>query len=155
MQNRHFLILIILATGLFFCARNRQKTYSHFEHVSESGWEKVDTIDFNIPPVKESGAYHEELELRIDTNFPYLSLTMEVAQTIFPEGRREKYTKTCPLIEKNGNIKGAGLSLFSYTIPFNTIQLNHGDSLHITVVHCMKREIMPGVTDVGISLTKQ
>ena len=155
MQSRHFLILIILVTGLLFCACNRQKKYSHFEHVSETGWEKVDTIAFDIPPVTESGAYHEKLELRIDANFPYQSLTMEVSQTIFPEGRQESYTKTCPLIDKNGNIKGAGLSLFSYTVPFNTIQLNHGDSLHITVVHCMKREIMPGVTDVGITLAKQ
>ena len=85
MQSRHFLILIILVTGLLFCACNRQKKYSHFEHVSETGWEKVDTIAFDIPPVTESGAYHEKLELRIDANFPYQSLTMEVTQTIFPD----------------------------------------------------------------------
>jgi len=155
MQNKHFLTILFLAIGLVLCACHRQKTYSRFQHVSETGWEKVDTIAFDIPPVTESGTYSEELELRIDKTFPFQSLTMEVTQTIFPEGRQESYTKTCPLIDKNGNITGAGLSLFSYTFPFNAIQLNHGDSLHITVVHRMKREIMPGVTDVGISLTRQ
>ena len=155
MQSKHFLTTLILTTGLLCSACTHQKIYSRFQHVSETGWEKVDTIDFGIPPVAESGTYREDLELRIDTTFPFQSLTMEVTQTIFPLGRQESYTKTCPLIDKSGNITGAGVSLFSYTFPFNNIQLNRGDSLHITVVHCMKREIMPGVTDVGISLTRQ
>ena len=155
MQSKHFLITLVLAVGLLFCGCTRQKIYSRFQHVSETGWEKVDTIAFDVPPVTESGTYREDLELRIDTTFPFQSLTLKVNQTIFPEGRHESYTKNCPLIDKNGNIKGAGVSLFLYTYPFNDIQLNRGDSLHITVIHCMKREIMPGVTDIGISLTRQ
>ena len=155
MQSKHLPSILILVIGLLCCACNNQKIYSHYEHVSETGWERIDTINFFIPPVSESGTYHEELGLRIDTTFPFQSLTMEIIQTIFPEGRQEYYTKVCPLIDKSGNITGAGVSLFQYTIPVNDIILNQGDSVHITIVHSMKREIMPGVTDVGISLTKQ
>ena len=154
MQNRHFLKFLFLATGLMLCACGRHKIYSHFEHVSDTGWEKVDTIDFNIPPVAESGIYQEALEIRIDNTYPFQSLTMEVTQTIFPENKVETHNKVCQLIDQNGNMKGAGVSLFAYTFPFNNIQLNRGDSLHITIVHCMKREIMPGVVDVGVTLTK-
>ena len=154
MQNRHFLKFLLLATGLMLCACGRQKIYSHFEHVSDTGWEKVDTIVFNIPPVAESGIYQEALEIRIDNTYPFQSLTMEVTQTIFPENKVETHNKVCQLIDQNGNMKGAGVSLFAYTFPFNDIQLNRGDSLYITIVHCMKREIMPGVVDVGVTLTK-
>ena len=94
-------------------------------------------------------------ELRIDNTFPFQSLTMEVIQTIFPEGKTTSLNRTCPLIDEDGNIKGGGVSLFLYTFLLNDVSLNQGDSLHISVVHCMKREIMPGVIDVGISLTKQ
>ena len=155
MRSKHLVMTIVLATGLLFGACSRQKIYSRFQHVSETGWEKVDTIDFYIPPMKESGTYLEELELRIDNTFPFQSLTMEVIQTIFPEGKTTSLNRTCPLIDEDGNIKGGGVSLFLYTFPLNDVSLNQGDSLHISVVHCMKREIMPGVIDVGISLTKQ
>lgn len=155
MQSKHLLRIMILATGLLLCACNSQKKYSHYEHVSETGWEKTDTINFYISPINESGTYRETLGLRIDTTFPFQSLTLEIKQTVFPEGRQENYTKVCPLVDKDGTITGAGVSLFQYTFPFNDIRLNQGDSVHITVVHSMKREIMPGVTDVGISLTKQ
>lgn len=155
MQSKHFLRFLVLATGLLLCACGRQKIYSHFEHVSDTGWEKVDTIDFYVPPVVESGIYQEALELRVDNSFPFQSLTMEIAQTIIPEGRKEQFSKVCSIIDQNGNMMGAGISLFQYTFPINDIKLNRGDSLHITVVHSMKREIMPGITDVGITLTKQ
>ena len=39
--------------------------------------------------------------------------------------------------------------------PVNDLQLNKGDSLHICVMHNMKREIMPGIADIGISLTRK
>lgn len=146
---------LILTVTVLFCACDRRTVYSQFEHASETGWEKADTIDFYIPPMAESGTYREEVGLRIDTTFPFLSLTMEVSQTIFPEGRQEKHTLTCPLVDKNGNMKGAGVSLFLYTFPLHDLTLNRGDSVHVSIVHCMKREIMTGVTDVGISLKKQ
>lgn len=154
MQSKRNLMFLMLATGLLLCACGRQKIYSHFEHVSDTGWEKVDTIDFYIPAVAESGTYSEALELRIDNTFPYQKMMMEVTQTIFPEGRQEHFNKDCSIIDENGNMMGAGVSLFQYTFPFNDIQLNRGDSLHITVIHSMKREILPGVIDVGITLRK-
>jgi gliding motility-associated lipoprotein GldH len=95
------------------------------------------------------------LELRTDNTFPFQSLTLEIAQTIIPEGREEHFNKVCSIIDQNGNMMGAGVSLFQYTFPLNNIRLNRGDSLHITVVHSMKREILPGVADVGITLIKE
>ncbi len=155
MQSKHLLRFLILATGLTLCACGRQKIYSHFEHISDTGWEKVDTIDFFVSPVAESGTYQEALELRIDNTFPFQSLAMEITQTIIPEGRNEQFNKICAIIDQNGKMIGAGVSLFQYTLPYNDIKLNRGDSLHITVVHSMKREIMPGIIDVGITLTKE
>ena len=155
MQSKHLLRFLILATGLTLCACGRQKIYSHFEHISDTCWEKVDTIDFFVSPVAESGTYQEALELRIDNTFPFQSLAMEITQTIIPEGRNEQFNKICAIIDQNGKMIGAGVSLFQYTLPYNDIKLNHGDSLHITVVHSMKREIMPGIIDVGITLTKE
>ena len=100
MQSKHLLRFLILATGLTLCACGRQKIYSHFEHISDTGWEKVDTIDFFVSPVAESGTYQEALELRIDNTFPFQSLAMEITQTIIPEGRNEQFNKICAIIDQ-------------------------------------------------------
>lgn len=155
MQNKHLLRVALLAAVVLFSACNRQKVYSHFQHVSATGWEKTDTLFFDIPPLAEDGTYQEVLELRIDNAFPFQSLTLEVVQTILPRGEQNTYTKTCPLIDGKGNMKGAGVSFFQYTFPIDNIHLNCDDSIHISLIHNMKREIMPGVSDVGITLTKQ
>lgn len=154
MQNKHLLRVALLAAVVLFCACNRQKVYSHFQHVSATGWEKTDTLFYDIPPVVEDGTYREELGLRIDNTFPFQSLTLEIIQTILPKGGQKSYTKTCPLIDKKGNMKGAGVSNFQYTFFIDNIRLNRDDSIHISLIHNMKREIMPGVSDVGITLTK-
>lgn len=155
MENKHHTWVVLLAAVLLLCACHRQKVYSHFQHVSATGWEKTDTFFFVIPPMTEDGTYREELGLRIDNTFPFQSLTLEITQTIFPKGGKKSYTKACPLIDKKGNMKGAGVSYFQYTFPIDDIRLNRDDSIHISLIHNMKREIMPGVSDVGITLTRQ
>ena len=154
MRSKHIFHMLILVAGLLACACNRQKVFSRFEHIPSNDWEKADTIDFYVPSVAGQGTYEEALHLRINNDFPFQSLTLEVIETVYPENRQKRYTKDCPLIDNNGNKKGAGVSLFQYTYPLDALTLNEGDSVHIAVIHCMAREIMQGVTDVGFSLTR-
>ena len=125
--------------------------YHHYEHVPTFGWEKNDTLYFSIPPIKASGNYHEEVELRTDESFPFLGLTLLVEQTVWPKGEHHHYTLNCSMADKNGNIKGRGISCYQYEFPLADLHLQEGDSLQIAIIHNMKREIMPGITDVGIS----
>ncbi len=136
-------------------ACNRRTVYSHYEHTPISGWEKNDTLHFSINPLEEPGTYHEEIGLRIDNSYPFMGLSLVVEETIFPLGYTTRHVVNCNLIDKNGIIKGNGVSYFQYNFPVNDLQLNKGDSLHICVMHNMKREIMPGIADIGISLTRK
>ncbi|MFQ9996553.1 MAG: gliding motility lipoprotein GldH, partial [Hoylesella buccalis] len=42
-----------------------------------------------------------------------------------------------------------------YAFDITSMDLHEGDSLHISVRHDMKREILPGISNVGVSLTKR
>ena len=59
------------------------------------------------------------------------------------------------VIDQSGNSKGKGLSLQQYDFDIDEMQLEQGDSLHIRVAHNMKREILPGVVDLGFILIKK
>ncbi|MBR1388052.1 MAG: gliding motility lipoprotein GldH [Prevotella sp.] len=152
--NLTIAIWTLFAVACTLVACNRNAIYSHYEHTPISGWEKNDTITFGIPPVAESGDYHEELGLRINGDYPFLGLSLVIEQTVLPSGYRHNDTLNCSLIDDNGRVKGAGIRHYQYNFHVNTIRLNEGDSLHVLVKHNMKREIMTGITDIGIHVEK-
>ena len=144
--------ILTVACGITSCSR--LPIYCHYEPTPATGWEKNDTICFGIPPVSEAGYYKEELGLRINEDYPFQGLCLIVQQTVLPSGYQHNDTLNCKLIDKNGTIRGTGINHYQYTFHVNTIRLAEGDSLHIHVKHNMKREIMPGVTDIGIRIER-
>lgn len=147
--------ILMTAALATMAACDRMPVYSHYEHTPAAGWEKNDTVTFRLSPVKEAGDYHEELGLRINEDYPFQGLCLVIQQTVLPSGYQHNDTLNCSLIDKNGRVKGAGIKHYQYNFHVNTIRLNEGDSLHVLVKHNMKREIMPGITDIGLRVEKQ
>jgi gliding motility-associated lipoprotein GldH len=119
------------------------------------GWDKSDTLAFDIPAVKQAGAYKEDVGLRVVNTYPFQRLSLVIKQTIHPSGYVHSDTVTYTLFDRRGNTKGHGVSFYQYHFHFNTLQLREGDSLHICIKHNMKREIMPGIADVGIRVDRE
>ena len=78
-----------------------------------------------------------------------------VKQTVLPSQQTRTDTLECNLIDNSGHAKGKGINHYQYLLPLTTLKLEKGDSLHVTIHHCMKREILPGISDVGLQLSRQ
>lgn len=155
-KNSYTLLYYIgLGAALFCISCNLITVYSHYRHVPIAGWEKNDTLSFGISPTKQSGYYTEEIGLRINNSYPFMGLTLIIDQTILPSMQTHSDTLNCSLIGEDGNTKGYGVSHYQYRFPLSTLQLYEGDSLHINIRHDMKREMIPGVADIGIILTRK
>ena len=126
--------------------------YSNYEHTALAGWERNDTLPFSIRPLKESGTYALDLGLRTSAGYPFRRVTMIVEQKVMPSNVTRCDTVTCELTDDKGKVKGNGISNYQYVFHVSDRHYHKGDSLHISVRHDMKREILPGITDVGISL---
>ena len=59
-------------------------------------------------------------------------------------------TITCSLFDADGSIKGKGVSLFQYNSHIKDLSIEKGDSIEVRVRHNMKREILHGITDIGV-----
>jgi len=141
------LALMIIATS---CEINT--VYDRYEHTPTAGWERNDTLTFYIPPVKREGQYREEIGLRTNGQYPFQSLCLVVEQSVMPRQQPIVDTLFCTLIDRKGNVKGRGVSVYQYRFHLNTISMNEGDSIRVKIRHNMKREILPGISDVGIRL---
>ena len=102
----------------------------------------------------QEGAYQEELALRISAGYPFMRLNLIVDQTIVPSGEVSRDTVDCKLTDELGNITGKGIGQYQYIFPIKPLHLQKGDSIHISIRHNMRREILPGITDVGIRVMK-
>lgn len=126
--------------------------YDHYNHTSLTGWDKSDTLTFDIPPIALSGRYRQEIGLRINESYPFKSIAFVVEQTAEPGHRHTTDTLRCRLADDKGNHTGQGVSYYQYDFILSEVNLNEGDSLHISVRHAMKREVLPGIADIGLRL---
>ena len=147
-------LLLTVAWSMTSCSR-QQTVYANYAHIDDTTWEKTDTITFDVPPVKAAGTYQEKLGLRLADDFPFLALSMDIEIQVQPKGILHRGQHKFSVIDQGGNPKGKGLSLQQYTFDLGDLELEEGDSLHISMAHNMKREILPGVVDLGIILIKK
>lgn len=147
-----FTTIIITLVVCASCTNN--KVYDHYEHTSVDGWDKGEVLVYDVHALRDSGRYVTDLGLRINGDYPFQNLTLIVEQTILPSQTTYKDTINCALFDKNGTILGQGIDNYQYHYRVSEMILQSDDSLHITVRHDMRREIIPGITDVGIALSK-
>lgn len=148
-----FTAVACVAMALYSC--NSNVVYNKYNHTPLVGWEKNDTLVFDVPPMKESSRYRLELGLRTSTSFPFTGLSLVIDRTVEPGHILYTDTINCRLADDKGNVLGRGVSYFQYNFIVSDINLNKGDSLHICVRHIMKREIMPGISDIGLKISRR
>ena len=136
-------------------ACNHGTVYNQYESTSLKGWERNDTITFQTEAMQRSGYYLEEVGLCINGEYPYMGLSLVVEQTVMPSGETHRDTLTCHLTDKEGNTLGDGVNHFQYLFPLTTLKLEKDAKVHVAIHHCMKREILPGIMNVGVKLSHQ
>ncbi len=154
------LLVCVVAVSIYltvatFLSCSSNVVYASYEHSPLSGWERNDTLVFNVPAVTVPSTYRQRIGLRMTGSFPFTSLSLIVEQRIYPSGKVVADTLKCPVTDERGNFLGDGISAFQYSFELREMALNVGDSLHVTVRHNMKREILPGVSDVGLIMERQ
>lgn len=152
-MTRRLLILLGAVLALAACTRNR--VYDRYAHTPVAGWERNDTLVFDVPPVAAAGDYVSRLGMRISGGYPFMGLTVVVEQTVLPSRRVTADTLACQLINADGTPRGRGMGFYQYSFPVTAGHLDKGDSLHVTIRHNMRREILPGISDVGFQLSRR
>ncbi len=138
---------------LVACSENR--VFIVYEDVAIEGWEKNDMVTIAVPPLMEDGVYDIDLLLRRDNSFPYKNISLLVETTVFPSESFYRDTLNCELSDNKGKSLGYGINLYQHSFPIQTRNLCVGDSVHINIRHNMMREILPGVSNIGILVRKR
>lgn len=145
-------VLAVMTLTVSSCSTDT--VYDSYSHTPLAGWEKNDTLVFCVPKVAESGLYNQYIGVRMTNAFPFTSISLIVEQQILPKGKVFADTIKCAITDVRGNFLGDGVSSYQYLVPLHSERLAKGDSIRLKIRHNMKREILPGVSDVGIKISK-
>ena len=168
MKSRHSKALTVVLSMLFAAwtatACVGGKVFDEYEQIPVEGWDKTDTLTFSVPAVAADGVYNLALGLRTTGDYPFMSLTLLFEANIIAKKsekssvvkapQRLSRTLSCPLVNSRGRSQGQGVSLYQYNFHVATISLREGDSLQVNIRHNMKREMLPGLSDLGLSITR-
>lgn len=146
--------LLAMMLALAFASCETEVVYSQYAHAAIGGWEKNEPLLFDVDSIEGGGTYSMTLGMRISDAYPFRNLHMVVEQTIYPAKQVITDTVTCNVVDRRGTMLGHGVSLYQYDLPIRKRTYHDGDSLHIKVRHNMKREILPGIADVGITIKR-
>lgn len=154
---RHILniLLAVVVVTVALSACDGGVVYDKYKPTPVEGWEKNDTLIFDVPKLRLNGRYGQEIGLRINGSYPFTALSLLVERVVEPGHKEFSDTLDCRLYDGKGNILGSGISTYQYNFSLPPLELREGDSLHVTVRHIMKREILPGISDIGFRLTRE
>lgn len=154
-NSKHTLLYIcsISLLIMLLTACNKRTVYYHYEHTPLTGWERNDTISFVVGPIGEDGLYEEEVGLRITGEYPFMGLNIIVEQQLASTQEKHCDTLVCDLVNDHGTAKGAGVSQYMFRLP--TLELQAGEKLFVAIRHDMKREILPGISDIGVKVSRK
>ena len=92
----------------------------------------------------------------ISPDKPYNIKFADVKESIEKMADEQSKTDTIcfDVTSKEGRFTGNGISYYQYTVPVCREHYMDKDSIHITIRHAMKRDILPGISDIGVKLER-
>lgn len=144
---KHFLRLLCSAP-LLIVACQRGTLLHSFQSLPHETWGMRDTLTFGMDSL---GVQEAQLSvcLRFTHHFPYRSLWMVVERSGAKLPLRRD-TLNIPVMTDDGGSMGSGVHLIQIEHPVGNIACN--DSLRLRLYPIMRREQLPGVSDVGVKI---
>lgn len=152
-RKNSILIYLMAAVALAMASCNRLPIYSHYESVAEEGWSRTDTLHFRIG-VKEAGTYQVQLGLRANSSFPYTQVMLVAHSQAMKSHAEQTDSLMLNITDTEGHVLGSGISFYQYDQQLATVSMQKKDSLFVSVRHGMSRMLLPGIVDVGITVSK-
>lgn len=145
--------LMLLASA----ACSRHPVAYEYRSTPVEGWEPGDTLKFRVDTLQESGTYRLTLGVRTSasTPYPFRSVWIAVRQHWHNPDTLLIDTVECVLTDEKGDAIGHGVSLYQYRQPLPLIKLPEGSCAELSITHIMRRELISGISAIGIRLERE
>lgn len=157
LPNHKFLrkSLTLLFAASLCMACDEQTVYHSFQSLPTEGWQRKDTLFFNVMVPDSVTLYNVSVEVRNRNNYPYQNLPLLIYYDS-PETRNIKRdTLELRLADGAGIWLGDGWGgLYQSDLSAGLIRIGKAGEYSFKVIHLLPDEILPGINDIGIKLKR-
>ena len=158
LKNSNFclkgIILLFVASTLVAC--DKQTIYHSYQALPAEGWQKKDTLSFNVE-VPDSFTYYKLfVEVRNRNDYPYQNINLSISY-LAPTDTLSLPTDTIQLTlaDKEGKWKGTGWgSLYQSEFPVGGIRIRKPGNYQFKIAYTFTDQSLNGINDIGIRLNR-
>lgn len=149
MMRRTFLLPLI---GLTLAACTDDTLLHSYKPLSKEGWDRHDTIRFDLPKADTDIDGTLFIGLRTTANISYQDIVLAVEQHLEKPFAYQCDTIRYPLTDTEGNALKEGVNHHQYETQHLPLHMQKGQSGSISIHHLMRHEVILGITELGIKL---
>lgn len=153
MQSKPVLILVVsLVLTLVGCG---EVFFQESQPIPNKIWEQGSNISFEVSVTDTMTGYDFYIDLRNEASYPFANVYMFVTTT-FPSGKNARDTVECFLADKTGRWLGKGLGdvLDNHILFKENVRFPSTGTYQFEFEQGMRKEALPSILDLGISLEK-
>lgn len=152
LRNSLFCLIVICLTT----ACNNHTVYHSYQALSADGWNKSDTLLFQIPITDSITTFRLFAEVRNRSDYPYRNLHLFINQNLLDSTVWSTDTVTINIADSTGRWEGNGWgSIYQSETFIKSVRTLHPGNFTLKIGHGMKDENLIGINDIGIRIEKQ
>lgn len=156
-KNKRFcqnsIILLLVAGALSAC--DKQTVYHTFHSLPIEGWQRKDTLFFNVEIPDSLTYYKLSIEVRNRNDYPYQNIDLSVSHDSTDAHSLPADTLHLTLADKKGIWKGDGWGgLYQTSFPAGSVRIGKAGTYLFKIAYTLPDETLQGINDIGIKLRK-
>ena len=147
--------LFFLLIGLFLYSCTGNTLYHSYQSLPAEGWDRSDTIRFDVPETRRGINGSLFIGLRTVAHIGFRDIVLAVEQYDDAGMVCRCDTIRYPLTDEEGNALTKGVNTRQYETQQLPLRIRKGQSGSIRIHHLMRREMISGITEVGIRIEEE
>ena len=145
---------LFILNSSFLIACSGGTVFHSYKPLPVEGWERCDTVCFDLPRQTENISGTLTIGLRTKANIGIQDIVFAVKQCTGNAEVLRCDTVRCPLTDADGNALTGGVNIHQYETKQLPFHLQKGKRGTVRIHHLMSREDISGITEVGIKIDK-
>lgn len=156
--NKHKSISIVLPAILLLAGCTSDTVYHSYQPTAAEGWDRKDTLYFDIPENIQNGHYALEIGIRHTPNYAFQNIWLSVSNNWSDSLHFKTDTIELKLADESGKwlYRGHISNLHQSVHPYSSApDLPRQQTRTLKIVHIMRSNPLKGIQDVGVRLAHE
>ena len=147
-------VSLILTVLLLISCTGGTVQYQFRTISGNDGWERTDTLTYDIPEIQKTRNYGMHIQIRVGTQFPYRTIWIARELELDNPHMLKCDTVRIDMSDSPDQMDATGVTILTVDREVSPIHLKKGQKGRLRLMHLMRQESLPMIHEIGIKLVQ-